>query len=1107
MLPPGLLLAGRYLLNELVGAGSMGAVYRAQDENLGEAVAVKALRAESGWDQEARRRFRNEVMVARRVVHRNVVQIRDFGEHQGVSYLVMDFVPGRSLRDLLRERGPLPQSAALAIARSVAEGLGEAHRQGVVHRDLKPANILLNTTGEALVSDFGVARSMTTALTRTGEILGTPDYLSPEQASGQPVDPRSDIYALGILMVEMLSGKTPFAGGSMVEVLAQHMSGRIQDLRGLLPDLDPRVTAVLSRCLEKDPDRRYPTTTELVADLDSLPRPWRWPSPRRALPWLALAAALVAAAGVGVWAVRRQSPVAAPAPAAIATPVGPRHAVAVLPVVAEFQSPGLEWARAGVSEMLTSSLAENAGLRVIDSARVAGLLRDLGLAPERLGEPELRQLADLLGADRLVVGHLRQSGEVVRLDGKIFAAELPPGTSQQSLSAQQGGAGDVFAMVERFGEEVRAELEVARTAAPKSSPQISAAAMVPYSEGIRLLYEGQAVRAVAPLEEAVERDPGYTAAWLKLGHAYDETGRTEDALVATRQAIGLLGGGGGRLALEAKALEALLLGDAEAAVRGWEDLAATHPNDSEIQVELARVLGRQGAFDKAVAVLKDVLALDPNHPRAWFLLGKSAIQAGDAESAANDYLVRALVVAKKLRSEQGQAEAHNATGVAYERLGRPQEAAESYATAAALRRRIGDDRGLASTLLNLGMMALASGDLATAETNFGEALAIHQRLGNQAGTAELFNAFGLLEEERGLSSAALPHYLKALEIRKTLGDERAEAEGYTNVGYGYFLLGQYQNAVVFHRQALELYLRNADRYGALQARQNIGSCELALGEWQDATKGFLQALEESRTLGVKSATAVSRGHLGRLAHLQGRYAAAFTAYREALALLAELDDRRGLVEFTLAEVEGQLELGLTAAAKAGLERVSAWQAESSNREQRARFLLLQAEWLRSQGQAFAASAMLEQALLEAQASNSPPVLLRARLSAAAAAGDRAELQAVHRAAVALGDAPLLLRSGEESAAAELETGSAARAEATLRDALRVAEHSGSYARAFRLYLLQARALEARGAQMEAQQQRARAATAAAEIRAGLEAEQRALFDRQNQMALHAPRAR
>ncbi|HEV7518226.1 MAG TPA: serine/threonine-protein kinase, partial [Thermoanaerobaculia bacterium] len=225
-------LGGRYRIHELVGAGGMGMVYRAEDEQLGLPVAVKVLRPDLAGDGRWLERFKQELVLARQVSHENVVRIHDIGSDAGLVFLTMDFLPGRSLREVLADEPRLAPALAIEIARQVALGLGAAHRAGVVHRDLKPGNVLVDLGGEsggavrAAITDFGIARSLAGAgLTRTGTVVGTLDYLSPEQARGEAVDGRSDLYALGLLLYEMLTGDLPFSGTTEAEMLAQRVTG------------------------------------------------------------------------------------------------------------------------------------------------------------------------------------------------------------------------------------------------------------------------------------------------------------------------------------------------------------------------------------------------------------------------------------------------------------------------------------------------------------------------------------------------------------------------------------------------------------------------------------------------------------------------------------------------------------------------------------------------------------------------------------------------------------------------------------------------------------------------------------------------------------------
>ena len=236
-LPPGTLVGERYRIKAIVGVGGMGVVYRAHDEELDLDIALKVLRPDLGTDPDWIDRFRRELVLARQVTHRNVVRIHDIGESDGLRYLTMRYVEGRSLQAVMDQDAPLPVERAVHIVRQIAEALQDAHDARIVHRDLKPANILLEADETAYVADFGVARSLDRDhLTRAGAVVGTPAYLSPEQVCGEPVDGRSDIYALGILFYEMLSGQLPFHGESSAEILAQRITGHVRDIRvGLRP--------------------------------------------------------------------------------------------------------------------------------------------------------------------------------------------------------------------------------------------------------------------------------------------------------------------------------------------------------------------------------------------------------------------------------------------------------------------------------------------------------------------------------------------------------------------------------------------------------------------------------------------------------------------------------------------------------------------------------------------------------------------------------------------------------------------------------------------------------------------------------------------------------
>src|SRR5262245_19102786 len=260
-------LATRYEIHAEIGRGGMGVVYRALDRQTGDLVAIKVLHPSTASDPHLVERFKNELLLARRITHRNVCRVYDLNDFAGVTVISMELVAGRSLRDLLKGIGAFPIRQGLAIARQLIAGLGEAHAQGVVHRDLKPENIVIGRDGAVKIMDFGIARLMDSRLTATGQLLGTPAYMNPEQAEGKPVDARSDVYSLGLVLYEMFCGQPAFAADTPIALVAKHVSEIPAAPRTVEADLPPWIDAAIRRCLEKQPAKRFQSVVELDAAL------------------------------------------------------------------------------------------------------------------------------------------------------------------------------------------------------------------------------------------------------------------------------------------------------------------------------------------------------------------------------------------------------------------------------------------------------------------------------------------------------------------------------------------------------------------------------------------------------------------------------------------------------------------------------------------------------------------------------------------------------------------------------------------------------------------------------------------------------------------------
>jgi eukaryotic-like serine/threonine-protein kinase len=319
----GEVLSDRYEVEELVGTGGMSSVFRAHDRLLDRKVALKVLHPQYSEDEEYVERFRREARAVAALSHPNIVTVIDRGEHEGRQFIVFEYIDGENLKGLIQRRGPAPVTTALELAMQIARGLSFAHQQGLVHRDVKPQNVLLNGDGQAKVTDFGIARSLDVqhGMTQTGTVLGTSDYIAPEQAQGQRVDEHTDVYSLGVVLYEMLTTEVPFPGENFVAVAMRHINEEPPSIRDKRPDVSPRFEAAVQRAMAKRPEDRFQTMADFCRELEAnlaeaqgatvvapaQPRRARAPRRQGANPWPIVLAllTLIAIGGVIAYLVMR----------------------------------------------------------------------------------------------------------------------------------------------------------------------------------------------------------------------------------------------------------------------------------------------------------------------------------------------------------------------------------------------------------------------------------------------------------------------------------------------------------------------------------------------------------------------------------------------------------------------------------------------------------------------------------------------------------------------------------------------------------------------------------------------------------------------------------
>jgi len=617
---------GRYRIVAPIGAGGMGEVYRAHDEQLGRDVAIKVLPVDFAADPERLKRFEREARATAALSHPNILAVYDVGTHDGAPFLVEELLEGESLRERL-ERGSLDPGEAMRIAAGIAKGLAAAHDRGIVHRDLKPGNVFLTRDSTAKILDFGLARLVESpggpepadattlaASTQLGAVLGTVAYMAPEQARGLPADRRADVFAFGVVLYEMLSGERPFQGSTTTDTLASILKEEPTPLPAVVP---PTVAAVVTRCLAKDPGRRYQGGGELKAALEAIQTgaavapASRWPATGARRLWLVGAALLVAAVVtvlvLDVGGLRQRLAGGGPA-ARIAS-------IAVLPLENLSGDPDQDYLAEGMHEALITELAQLSGLeRVIGRASVARF---------RGSTQPLGEIARDLKVGALITGAVQRSGDRVRVTAHLIdpatEVELWTRSYERSLRDVLSLQDEIIGAITReIGIQLTAQEQTRLTTARPVNPDAYEAYLKGSYQWKKLTPAGVDA-AQSYFESALAKDASYAQAHEGLAWVW-----------AVRQQMGFMPPSEAGPRAKAEALEAIRLDEGSAAshevlaaLRTWSDwdwagaetewrrALALNPNSANSHGYYAHFLAHTGRTDEAIPHAERALGLDP----------------------------------------------------------------------------------------------------------------------------------------------------------------------------------------------------------------------------------------------------------------------------------------------------------------------------------------------------------------------------------------------------------------------------------------------------------------------------------------------------------------
>jgi len=1087
---PGTVLAGRFRIEAVLGVGGMGVVYRATDLALDVPVALKLLRPELAARADAFERFRQELLMARQVSSPRVVRIHDLAQHDGQWLISMDFIDGEGLDRRLDRDGAMAPDAAARITRQLAEGLSAAHARGVIHRDLKPANVLIDRGGNAYITDFGVARSLASnGLTQSGAVVGTPDYLSPEQARGEPVDARSDLYTLGLILYEMLTGAMPFQGGTLSEILAQRMLRSPAPVTQVKPQTPAWLARLADRLLRVQPSHRLQSADAVIRAIDAreVPRDFR---PGRGQLLVAVAATILLAGGFAAWRYAHRTP----APAGVAS-IAPLHRLLVMPVAAPADAVGAARA-AALASLLRRSIYDVPGVAVVDGERTLQALAQLD--PSGAVMPDAAAVQRIIGADRVLQVRLQPS----QGGWKARASLRANGKAQPELIVEADDPLSAFATLMEapaFAASIGARqpfaFEFPQCAVPENATGGNARACTQslldgFGSAMLARQESAPVEAVGQLRAVTGRSPGFALAWLLLADTAQAIGDIDSAYDAIEHGL-RAARTSPYLQRRFRAERALLDGDPPAAAAEWRARLAETPDDTFAELGYARALGAGGDFRGATEALQKLVARDPNDARAWFELGKFSILAGQVQQAVDDYLVRALVLNKRSGNRYGLAETTNALGIGYARLGQTGEAEKQYREAVELRRAIGNQRGLATSLRNLGNILSQRGRFEEAARMLKQAGDLHAKLGDQAGLAAVENEQGILAEERGDYPAALAHFRHALQTWQQLGEKSGTAQALNDIGFAHYQLGAYDDAQAYLVQAAAAFQALGDETGNIRTQQNLGLLAIARGRWNEARRQLEASLASAGQQQMLEEAAVSRRNLAELDLQQGHIGDAIAQAEKAEALFRERDDQRGRADAGLLRVQALMAVHADEDARKALAGLEEAIAQSSS-EQRGIAALLESMLAARAGEAATSAKAYARARELAAASGIRQLQLRV------AVHGKGEPAALDGPTAALGHVPLRLEWME----AMLEANAAAHREGAAQQRIYRGGgpllRRGDYGRAFRIHGLVALELPNDAGAAE------RACQSLAALRSHIPAGLRAGFDAADEVQALAP---
>ncbi len=688
---PGSTFAERYQIIEELGQGGMGTVYKALDTTINEKVALKLIKPEIASNKNTIERFQNELKYARKVSHKNVCRMYHLSKENDSHYIVMEYIPGENLKSMIRMTKQLSMKTAVDIAKQVCEGLAEAHRLGVVHRDLKPSNIMIDKGGTARIMDFGIARSLQTdGMTGPGMMVGTPEYMSPEQVEGKKADQRSDIYSLGIILYEMVVGKVPFLGDTPISVALKHKNEIPQNPKKINAQIPDPLSHTILKCLEKKRENRFHSVDELLTELSVIDKklpttesriPRRKPVTSREITIkfnmkkLILPAFLVAAIIVlsfAGWKFFSKE--------TGAVPLEEMVKVAVITFENQTGDPNFDYLKEAIPNLLITSLEQNRYIRVTTWERLRDLLKQMGKDDMKDIDRDLGfELCNQEGVDAIVLGSFGKGEETFTTNVNVL--DMKTKNLIKSTSSRGTGVDSILnKQIDELSREISREIGLSeRKAAPPKVQiaEVTTSKMEAYNNFLRgredfeKFYFTEAKRS---LEKAVEQDPEFALAHFYLSRVYGNLGditKRNEALEKFKKFGSKVAG------KEGLYIKAIMSGmdkkdkERKKYFEALQEIAKKYPEEKRVHFDLAVYYLGKSMQDEAEAELKKAIELDPEY-------GYALNQLAYLYSSKN-YFGKALEYFQRYASvSSGDANPFDSIGEMYFRMGKLDKSIENF---------------------------------------------------------------------------------------------------------------------------------------------------------------------------------------------------------------------------------------------------------------------------------------------------------------------------------------------------------------------------------------------------------------------------------------------